>query len=593
MKRKVNQIKFTPTIKTINKVGQKLILAALLVFSFSCNEEEFLKEVPLDFYAPENSYVNAEQFDASLVNLYDVIREELWGNNGSQGAPRNMWSGTDLVYSDKDLGFNPNYESLLLPTNTNFVYESIWRPMYRLIYDTNVIIGRADAETSKLTDAEKISVKAEAMFFRAYAYKILANLYGGVPIVLEEVTSPKRDFVRETRDAVYNQCVTDLEFAVANLKDVGEVDDSRINKLAASHILAEVYISLGRWQDAINEASKVINYPGMALMTERFGTQANDPVLPEFPWASGGDVYWDMFRGGNQNRSTGNTEAIWVMQYEHLIDGGGDGGLYLERFTCPRLWQAKVTNDNGKTKPVVPQPNTYYFGRGSGFIRASHYFFESIWQKSGYDQDIRNSQYNIVRDFKVNNPDSDYDGKWLFADNVPINLKSVNDTCRNFFPGIAKSSSLGKHPADLWAPGEGLVYGSLTSDGRQTWRNNYIIRLAETYLLRAEAYVGAGENANAAVDVNVVRNRAMAPDVSAAEVDLDYILDERLRELHYEELRLITLMRTGKWVERARKYSPLAGPTLQDYHNLWPIPYDEIEKNTEAVLEQNPGYPQY
>lgn len=99
-------------------------------------------------------------------------------------------------------------------------------------------------------------------------YKMLANLYGDVPIVLEEVTSPRRDFVRSSREEVYQQSAADLLLAAQELPDVDDVDNSRINKLAAYHLLSEVYISLGRWQEAVDAASQVIDHPQTALMTE-------------------------------------------------------------------------------------------------------------------------------------------------------------------------------------------------------------------------------------------------------------------------------------------------------------------------------------
>ena len=103
--------------------------------------------------------------------------------------------------------------------------------------------------------------------------------------------------------------------------------------------------------------------------------------------------------------------------------------------------------------------------------------------------------------------------------------------------------------------------------------------------------MGKGDLASAASDINKVRQRSSAPDVAPEEVDIDYILDERLRELYYEEFRLLTLMRLGKVAERTRKYNnEYVGATIQDFHNLWPIPLSEKEANTEADLEQNPGY---
>src|SRR5690606_29035114 len=120
-----------------------------------------------------------------------------------------------------------------------------------------------------------------------------------------------------------------------------------------------------------------------------------------------------------------------------------------------------------------------------------------------------------------------------------------------------------------------------------------VMRLAETYLLRAEAYLGIGDKSKAAEDINMVRKRANASMVSPDYVDLDYILDERIRELYGEEMRMITLLRTGKLVERVRKYHDnplLPGANIQDYNNLWPIPQSQIDLNTGANFPQNPGY---
>ncbi len=569
---------------------KSLYLIFLTVFTFlifSCNENEFLTEVPLDFYAPENSYVTISNFESALFNLYYRVRTDFFQSAQEFSFPSLSWSGTEICYSHKNMGDRANWSSLLLPTSTDIVYDAAWLKAYQIIFDANVIIGRADSENSKLTENQKTLVKAEASFFRAFGYRILAHLYGGVPIVLEETTSPKRDYVRASRKEVYEQCVLDFKYAAENLPGPDEVDDSRINNLAAYHYLSEIYIALERWQEAINAATIVIDNPATNLMTERFGTRANETPNPNMPWATGGDVYWDLFRQGNQNRSTGNKEAIWVLQYEFNVPGGADG-FDAERELVPRLWQAKITNNDGSVATVVPYPNTYYFGRGSGFTRPSHYFFETIWQKSGYSQDIRNSEYNIVRDFIVANPASDYNGKWVIKDNIPINLKTSDDTTRNYFPVIAKCSTPGKHPKELYLANQ-TVPGSLTNSARSTYRDKYVIRLAETYLLRAEAYLGNKDHTNAAKDINTVRKRSKAPEIDVSMVDIDYILDERIRELHFEELYLLTLTRLGKLVERAN-LNPWVGETYLPHNNLWPIPYDDIEKNLEAQLEQNPGY---
>jgi hypothetical protein len=173
------------------------------------------------------------------------------------------------------------------------------------------------------------------------------------------------------------------------------------------------------------------------------------------------------------------------------------------------------------------------------------------------------------------------------------------DTLRLWFPFIMKFSRVNNFPAEAYAKnadgspsltalGEhallnsaGLAHGS--------FKDEYAFRLAETCLLRAEAYLGANQKDAAAADINVVRARANASPATASQIDIDYILDERMRELYGEEIRIYTLNRLGKAVERIRKYNP-TGYNIADCQSLWPIPYGEIEKNIFNEIEQNPGY---
>jgi len=573
---------------------------AITIMLFSCNEDEFLESEPVDFYSPSNSYVTSADYEAAVMQFYHDERNNFYSSASADNFPNLAYQSTDMYYNHKDIGQFKDISSILIPENEDVVYESMWEPAYRTIYDANAIINRAPSDDNELSEQEKTKFIAEARFFRGLMYKKLAHLYGGVPLILEEVQEPKRDFERASRQETYQQAASDLEFAAQNLGAIDETPDTRINDLAAWHELSEVYISLERWQDAIDAASAVIDHPSTALMTERFGSlKGATALIPEYET----NVYWDLFRQGNQNRSKGNTEAIWVLQYAFETPGGNDGGPLLERLFSPRSWQAKVENEDGSTSPLVPAPNAYTAGRSSGFIAPNHWFRQTLWKNSGnWDggnwserSDMRNAMCNIVRDFMVRNPASDHNGKFLYRDlggaDGPLRMASLNDTTRNLFPSVywvMKSSTPGQQPSVCFLDNP-TVEGGLDFSHR-AYRNVYAIRLAETYLLRAEAHLGNGSPEDAANDINVVRNRAEAPPVDAADVDLDYILDERARELHMEENRLLTLTRTGKYVERVREHNPPIGKNIEDHHNLWPIPYNEIEKNLEAELEQNPGY---
>ncbi|MCW0483935.1 RagB/SusD family nutrient uptake outer membrane protein [Gaoshiqia sediminis] len=562
----------------------KILFILAITVLFSCDDKEFLEEVPLSIYTPENSFITPSDFEAGINNLYHSFRLGLYTtDNDFATPPRSKVEGTDLTGWSQNAG---NYPDQLTPTS-GFVYSSYWQPAYKIIYQANVIVGYSDSEEAELTEQEKLEIQAEARFFRGYMFKLLANFYGGVPIVLEETKEPKRDYVRASRAEVYEQSVADLKFAAENLPGISEVASYRISNLVAYHALAEAYICLKQWDNAIQAASVVIDDPNTSLMTERFGARMDDEFIPEIPWANGGDVYWDLFRDGNFNRSAGNTEALWVVQFDYYAQGGSNGGTRWETWANPQLYNLQVLNNNGKAIKLIPSVNTYYGGRGNGHINCSEYFLTQIWNDSGFDQDIRNSDHNIIRDFKVNNPASDHHGKWIYADN--LNLK-INNQNRVVFPLIAKVSSMGDHPKDLWLEDQTVV-GSMISQGplaNTTYHDEYQIRLAETYLVRAEAYLGKNDLVKAAADINVIRSRAQAPAIEASDVDLDYILDERARELYGEENRMETLLRLGLLVERNNKYNPQFD--FYDHQNLWPIPFGEIEKNTEAVLEQNPGY---
>jgi hypothetical protein len=125
--------------------------------------------------------------------------------------------------------------------------------------------------------------------------------------------------------------------------------------------------------------------------------------------------------------------------------------------------------------------------------------------------------------------------------------------------------------------------------GGNTIKDIIVMRLGETYLLKAEAQFKQGNSSGAATTLTTLRARSSASAVSASQVTMDFILDERARELLAEENRRMTLMRTGTLVERAAgRGLKITGLTSKNL--LLPIPLTEIQLNKDAVLEQNPGY---
>jgi hypothetical protein len=554
----------------------KLTYLFVLIFSLtfnSCNTEEILKEVPLDFYSPGNSYTTPDQLNTAIVNLYYRTRNLYYGFN--IGDSQDMQWGTDLCFYARDpqVGGFGDYPGQATPTSSSI--GTWWKKLYGIIAAANTVIDRSEFVKFD-SELQKNAIVAEAKFFRAYAYRNLAYVWGGVPLSLNEVTTPKTDYTRATQAEVYTQIEKDFLYASQNLPDIKSVKaDGRVSREAALHYLGEVNIAQGKYSEAVAKLSEIIDNSNFKLMTDRFGAKKTE----------NGDVFWDLFRNGNYNRSSGNTEAIWVMQEEHNV-AGGEGinlstsdGFCGERFYQPAYWL--IPDPDGLVGFIGP--TTQNGGRGAGEVKGTDYFYQTIWQ-SDFNNDIRNSKYNIVRDWIYDNPKSKYYGKSALQ-NRPAT--EAPDYFWKYYPQFTKFIRVNDHPADIIQDTKtGLLYAS----ARRSYLDQYYLRLAETYLLRAEAYINLNNLSAAAKDINVVRSRAKATPVAESNVNIDYVLDERMRELGWEEQRRLTLCRVGKLVERTRKYNIYSGKTIQDFNKFFPIPYAEIEKNTGARIEQNPGY---
>lgn len=570
----------------VKKIEFGLILGAIF-WSVSCDlVTDNLKENPKDFRATNNAYVTRADYQKAIVDLYARTRSIYFGESGMPHYSNlaNMF-GTDIGFNAReDERWFGSYNIQLQPEN-GWVERS-WNKWYKIIANANTILSHLNE--SELNENEETVVAAKAKFFRAFSYRHLVYLYGGIPLILEEIKGPETDFTRSPKEEVLNQIIEDAYEAASNLPSIDQVEDGRVSNLVAQQLLAETYISLGSFDKAIEAATIVIDDPSTSLMTGRFGSRANeDPEDELLNFETPGDVYWDLFRRGNQNRSVGNTEALWVAQMETdevggLLSTGNRPGNQLERAVGPLAWI--LLDDPDGNAGMISQPLSDYNtgGRGVSNLKPTDYVINDIWE-SDWDNDIRNAPHNFVRDVIYNNPESNYYGESALEYPSP----TLDNQEWRWYPHPSKVTTPGNHPDAVYDNRERNI---LSGTAGSTYRDRYYMRLAETYLLRAEAYLSQGDKVNAADDINTLRERSNASSVGPDEITIDYILDERARELLFEEQRRITLVRTKKLIERVREYNPLNGPQIEDYHNLWPIPTAEIEANTDADLEQNPGY---
>ncbi len=540
----------------MKKTTYILLLAVGTLQFFSSCKKDYLEEELYSSYSPV-TLTDSLGFEASAVGLYNHM-STFFSYSDPQGWPSVWHAGTDIAFvpPSQKQGIEVPYYDYNQLINTDGAASFTWGWSYRMINNANIIIKNAeDPGLTGMSEANKKGLNGEARFFRAYAYNVLATCFGKVPIQREPLTKPKTDFVRAPLDSVNNLIIEDLLYAASNLPEPGAFGSrtnangkptARANKYQAMQLLAEVYIRAGKPALAEAQCDAIINSGKFALSSSRYGiksTQAGDP-------------FNDMFWYGNQRRYQGNKEAIWVMEQENpsTVPGGITNNPQQRRNWGAAYYQIsgmKLCDSLG--------------GRGIARMRLTNWVIYDLYETA----DMRNSQYNLRRKFYYNNPTSP-----LYGQPVPY---TGADTVFKICPHTTKWYEF--NPNDEF--------------GFAMIKDFILMRLGETYLLKAEAQLNQGNTSGAAITINVLRSRANASQVSGSQITLDFILDERARELLAEENRRMTLMRTGKLVTRTSAYNtqtinPVLG--ISSKNLLLPIPLSEINLNKDAVLEQNPGY---
>jgi len=567
-----------------NKIHILSLVMALTLTAISCSED-FLDETPMSSYAPETLSDEAG-IEAALKGLHYNFGT-IWTWAGRQGWNAVWQEGTDVASPGGIEGVEIpffKYEEL---NSENAAVSRMWERCFLIINNANTAL-KAIGEDG---DPAKIG---EALFFRGYCYNILATLYGDVPLLIEPTSSARTDLVRTPVAQVNDQIIEDLEYAADNLPGIDEaVNESRANKYMAMQCLGEVYLRVGKPELAEPVLAEIINSGAFSLVEERYGVALG----------VNGDYFSDMFKFGNQRRSQGNTETIWTFELEY--NKGGISGGFTDAPQQRRNWVPAYHNVPGMTYVYEGVGDDFvhpYGGRGNGRMRPSDWVKYKLYE----DGDIRNSENNITRTFYYNSPgyqatigvdangfrvasDSPNAVKVIEVQEGDTVVLAASDTLEVAYPYTRKWDSF--DPTDQW--------------GWTNIKDFPMMRLGETYLLRAEARFKQSNSQGAAADINVLRDRAFKLSrqesgntdlgkVSSSDITMDFILDERVRELFAEENRRITLMRTGTLVERARLNtdSSIKGTIsgLDPKLLLLPIPLSEIQRNKDVQWEQNPGY---
>lgn len=433
----------------------------------------------------------------------------------------------------------------------------IWNEFYRGINLTNSVIDRV-AEVEGISSTQQTRWTAEARFLRAYYYHILLQHFGDVHLTLEETKGVQTEATRTPMEEIWPVVVDDFEYAISNLPEMQD-QYGRVTANAARHALAKVHLILENWEEAADLADDVIESGYHQLL----------------------DDYADLWDPSNRRHS----EVIWALV--RTADTGPRRDVRTARDFAPR-----VRNISG----VIPKDE---HGSGTFRYKATRFLIEDVF---GNDPD--NGDVNIFNDSRY------YAGfKEVWHYNDPNNLPdgvALGDTAA-YFPvaahyqeltdeEIAEKPYMFLRIAD-WdeAHAAAPVKKFRHTGERMYWgRDVQIMRLAETYLIAAEAYMMMGNLSEAVNYFNVVRQRAETPGetiplMTEDRLDIDEILNERSRELYGETMRWKDLKRTGKLLERVRAYNKRAAPNIQEHHLLRPIPQSQIDRSS-TDFPQNPGY---
>jgi hypothetical protein len=593
----------------------------LILLGPGCSED-FLKPEPLSFYEPGKTFTTPESLNSALIACLRNARIDVYGDT-PPFLSENTLSEVAIDGTTDKTGPMQDWPAQLLP-DTNLDPGNDWTKMgkfwteaYNRIKYANTVISRINTPTWT-SEAQKNNILGKAYIHRARTYYHLVHHYGDVPLILEEITSPRLDFYSVSRESILQKCKKDLTFATQWVQTEAEGSPiGDINKATAYHVLAQVNLALGDFDGAIAAANAVINDGWHKLMTDRFGVDKANAAK---------DITWDLHQDANKALPE-NRERIYIFTGSELLteDGAstkitvmrqavpfwGGAGKIMTPSGVAGMSDAKIGTTIGKGKVEIDQVTKY--GRGIGRQRATPYLQYDIWDDPK-DQRHNQSNWMTMEKLVYNHPNLKADGDPNYGKNLQKYGADGGILCTDTIRSWYNWPHYKLYVAD---PSAAQPQG-----GYADW---YVYRLAETYLLRAEAYWWKNSLAEAAADVNAVRTRAGCDPYTPSQINLGTILDERARELYYEEFRNVELTRmafifakTGKasysgktynmanftsnnfWYDRVIEKNVFYRLQIRAPHYnykiaphivLWPVPTAAISANSLGHINQTKGYP--
>lgn len=617
--------------KIINK---SVFIVSLLVLSstFTNCSDDFLKPDPLSEFNPENVFSTVSGLEAALATCDLNLRQYYTYVSTTDNPP----IVTEMIFSDIAVigasgatyvnDFSIDVITQLVPDGKNdsgwtnrTAYFWVWG--FQGIKYANTVLENLP-KIAGVDPEIRDKMLGRAYFHRSFVYFNFLFQFGDVPLLTKVPSAPKLNYKSTKREVILDMITSDMEFAVEHVPAVAE-KGGMITKGACRQLLIKCYLAKGEFDKAIEQANELIDNSGYALMKENFGTFIN-PMPVEHPIKR--NPIWDLHRPENKVIPENKEAIYYLVNSEDYV--ASRVRMNTMRNAVP-FWAGGGTTGiqtpDGKIGMDISWEYFDYrkaFGRGIGMIRPTWYSEHSVWLNDPTDlrHDVESGNWMVMENLKYNNPA-------LFQQNNPWAGKNIRkwdgdrllckDTLTNWFEWPHYK---------LWIECPEAESSTSYNGGAAHW---YFYRLAETYLLRAEAYFWKGNLEKAAADVNEVRKRARCTKLfTAADMNMGVIMDERARELFFEEFRHTELSRvsyifarTGKqdefgkrytidglsedsyWFQRIDKYNDYYNKkvtpntsmpyTIAPYHIYWPIPQKDIDLNIVTPLRQNKGYSGY
>lgn len=590
-----------------------LFTGVLLLSGAGC--KKLLQEQPRTGFTP-SFFTTSDGVQGGIAGIYSSFRgqwaTQIWTQLFNSATDESLKGGA------ADVTHWQTYNNALIKNNTGD-YEGFWNTLFIDINTANGVLQYG--ASANIDAATKTQLLAQAKFLRGFCYYYLVTTFGQVPLHTTFSTSASTADAPAPLADLYTQIIKDFTEAAADLPNVPATGLGKpATKPTALYMLAKTYLWRG-WSSVAVASDFTTAYTTAKSIIDNKATYNLD-LLPFFN---------DVFREGNEY----SKEVLMVIDHTKDLKFGqnsnpGSGASNGQENKSNFFWRSfyeTVKNDYPVNNGAVLVQRDIQNGRPFRRLRP-------------------NMQYVLETAFANRATDQRYDGTfqtiWL-ANGGTLPTGANTMPAGSAGPATPRGTLINKVDTAIWyrdrlgTPAERAAFKGIMfdpdylpgavnpftnqlfpsvrkfDDSTRADNNDYsdrpyiLFRFADVYLIAAEAALKGGATLQDAANlINVVRTRAAlkpnqtpaqyaaavnAQQITAAQVTLDFILDERSRELFAEDTRWWDLSRTKKLVDRVKQYNPEAGPGVQSYNMLRPIPQSQIDLVTEGPkYPQNPGY---